>query len=97
MPDNSNGKVTHQVYINFILDFVIKPCLERGDDFVLKADGDSGRGTGKTRNMIKKWKKDHNLKHYFNDAQSSDLSLIEIADSQLNSTYKSFLAGTTPV
>ena len=54
MPSNSNGKMTHQVYIDAILDPVVKPWLDRGDDFVLEEDGDSGHGTGKRRNAVKK-------------------------------------------
>lgn len=45
VPGNSNGKMTHQVYIDSILEPVVKPWLERGDDFVLEEDGDSGHGT----------------------------------------------------
>ena len=77
VPGNSNGKMTHQVYIESVLDPVVKPWLERGDDFVLEEDGDSGHGTGKTRNAVKKWKEDHHLEHYFNCASSPDLSPIE--------------------
>lgn len=77
VPSNSNGKMTHQVYIDSILEPVVKPWLERGDDFVLEEDGDSGHGTGKTRNIVKKWKADHHLKHYFNCASSPDLAVIE--------------------
>ncbi len=44
VPGNSNGKMTHKVYIDSILDPVVKPWLERGDDFVLEEDGDSGHG-----------------------------------------------------
>lgn len=34
VPGNSNGNITHQVYIDSILDSVVKPWLDRGDDFV---------------------------------------------------------------
>ena len=71
--------MTHQVYIDSILDPVVKQWLDRGDDFVLEEDGDSGHGTGKTRNKVKSWKAEHDLKHYFNCPQSSDLSIIENA------------------
>ena len=77
VPSNSNGKMTHQVYIDAILDPVVKPWLERGDDFVLEEDGDSGHGTGKRRNAVKKWKLDHDLEHYFNCSSSPDLAPIE--------------------
>lgn len=73
---NSNDKMTHQMYINFILELVVKSWLERGNDFVLE-DDDSRHDTSKTRNSIKKWKKNHELEHYFNCASSSDLAIIE--------------------
>lgn len=60
---------------------VVKPWLERGDDFVLEEDGDSGHGTGRTRNAVKKWKEDHHLEHYFNCPSSPDLAPLKIAGS----------------
>jgi hypothetical protein len=74
---NSNEKMTHQIYINFILELVVKLWLKRENDFVLKEDDDSSHDTSKTRNIVKKWKKDHDFKHYFNCASSSDLIIIE--------------------
>ena len=74
VPGNSNGKMTHQVYIDSILEPVVKPWLDRDDDFVLEEDGDSGHGTGRTRIAVKKCKEDH---HYFNCASSPDMSPIE--------------------
>lgn len=47
VPGNNNGKMSHEVYINSILEPVVKPWLDRGDDFVLEEDEDSGHGTGK--------------------------------------------------
>ena len=60
--------------VNYV---IVKPLLDRDDDFVLEEDGDSGHGTGRTRNAVKKWKEDHRLEHYFNCASSPDLSPIE--------------------
>ncbi len=77
VPGNINDKMTHQMYIDSILELVIKSWLDRENDFVLEEDGDSGHGTGKTRNSVKKWKEDHGLEHYFNCASSSDLAIIE--------------------
>ena len=54
VPGNSNGKMTHQVYIDSILEPVVKPWLDRDDDFVLKENVDSGHGTGRARNTVKK-------------------------------------------
>ncbi len=45
--DNKNGKLTHQVYMDFILDPVVKPWITAGEDFVLEEDGDSGHGLSK--------------------------------------------------
>ena len=77
VPGNSNGKMTYQVYIDSILNSVVKSWLDRGDDFVLEEDGDSGHGTGRTRNAVKTWKESNHLNHYFNCSSSPDLSPIE--------------------
>lgn len=76
VPSNTNGKMTHDVYITSILDPIVKPWLDEKDNFVLKEDDDSGHGTGK-RNKVKTWKEKHGLKIYFNCPQSPDLSVIE--------------------
>lgn len=39
-----NGKMSHEVYVNQILEPVVKKWLQRGDVFVLEEDGDSGHG-----------------------------------------------------
>ncbi|KAF2029788.1 hypothetical protein EK21DRAFT_89559 [Setomelanomma holmii] len=43
---NTNGKMTQRAYIDQFLEPVVKPWLERGDDFVLEEDGNSGHGPG---------------------------------------------------
>ena len=53
VPGNRDGKMTHQVYIDSILEPVVKPWPDRDDDFVLEEDGDSGHSTGRTRNAVK--------------------------------------------
>jgi hypothetical protein len=68
--------MTQRGYIDQILEPVVKPWLERGDVFVLEEDGDSGHGLGKN-NIIRKWKNNNNLKHYFNVHSSPDLAPIE--------------------
>ncbi len=65
-----------KVYIDKILDPVIKPWLDQGQEFVLEEDGDSGHGTGAT-NVVRTWKKNHALKSYLNCASSPDLAPIE--------------------
>ena len=68
-----------QVYRDVILDGPVAQWLARGDEFVLEEDGDSGHGGGNStkRNIVKAWKKEHGLKHYFNTPGSPDLSPIE--------------------
>ena len=53
VPENSNEKMTHQVYIDSILNPVVKSWLDRGDDSVLEEDGNSGHDTDRTRNAVK--------------------------------------------
>jgi len=66
------------VYCN-ILEEVVSPWLLRDDAFILEEDGDSGhRGGNSTKNnIVKKWKEEHHLKHFFNTPGSPDLSPIE--------------------
>jgi hypothetical protein len=40
IPSNSNGKMAQKAYITQILE----PWIDRGDDFALEEDGDSGQG-----------------------------------------------------
>jgi hypothetical protein len=76
VPGNNNCKMSQEVYISAILEEVVKPWVESGQDFCLEEDGDSGHGPGKS-NIVRKWKEDHGVKHYFNCALSPDLSPIE--------------------
>jgi hypothetical protein len=76
VPGNRNGKMSLQAYRDQILEPIVKPWLERGDDFILEEDNDSGHGTGK-QNIVVSWKKKHGLKHYFNCSHSPDLSPVE--------------------
>ncbi|KAF2026267.1 hypothetical protein EK21DRAFT_115950 [Setomelanomma holmii] len=73
---NTNSKMTQPVYIDQIFEPVVKPWLERGDDFVLEEDGDSGYGLGKS-NVVRKWKQDNKLEHHFNCHSSPDFAPIE--------------------
>jgi hypothetical protein len=68
--------MTQRAYIDQILEPVVKPWLEQGDHSVLKEDGDSGHGPGK-HNIVRQWKKDNKLDHYFNCHSSPDLAPIE--------------------
>lgn len=44
-----NGKMSLQVYIDQILEPVVKPWLSEKQDFALEEDGDSGHGRAKNR------------------------------------------------
>ena len=68
--------MSHEVYINQILEPVVKPWIQSGQDFVLEEDGDSDHGTG-SNNIVRDWKEKNGLKHYFNCASSPDLAPIE--------------------
>ena len=74
---NRNGKMSQKAYIDQILEPIVKPWIINGQNFVLEEDGDSGHGPGRGNNIVKQWKAEHGLKHYFNCASSSDLSPIE--------------------
>lgn len=77
--ESRNGKMSLQVYRDQILEPIVKPWLERGEDFVLEEDNDSGHGgdDSKRMNIVKAWKKRNNLQHYFNCPGSPDLAPIE--------------------
>jgi hypothetical protein len=78
VPGNKNGKMSHNVYINQILEVAVKPWLRLKLPFVLEEDGDSGHGYGgKCDNKVKKWKRSHGLVTYQNCHNSPDLSPIE--------------------
>lgn len=74
--NNSNGKMTQEVYKRDILEPYVKRWIEEGRSFVLEEDGDSGHGPSKN-NPIRSWKEEHNLNSYFNCPRSPDLSPIE--------------------
>lgn len=76
VPENRNGKMTHKVYIDSILEFVVKPCIVEGHNFALEENGDSSHGTSK-KNPVREWKEEHGLESYFNCPQSPNLAVIE--------------------
>lgn len=45
VPGNSNRKMNQRVYINSILEPIVKPWLKAGEDFVLEKNNDSGHGS----------------------------------------------------
>lgn len=76
LPTSKHGKMSQEIYINQILEPIVKPWLLAGENFVLEEDGDSGHGP-KGRNIVKAWKRANGLEHFFNCASSPDLSPIE--------------------
>ncbi|KAF5657583.1 kinesin related 1 [Fusarium heterosporum] len=76
IPSNKNGKMTQKCYEEEILEKYVKSLIEEGRTFILEEDNDSGHGP-KGNNRISRWKEAHGLLHYFNCAQSPDLSPIE--------------------
>ncbi len=78
VPTNTNGKMSLQIYRDEILEKVVGPWVASGENFVLEEDGDSGHRTGRNeKNIIKIWKEEHHLKHFFNTPGLLDLSPIE--------------------
>ena len=74
-----NGKLTSKIYIE-IFEAMVKPMLDRGDDFILEEDGDTSHGGPQSakNNVARRWKEDHpQLKHYTNAPHSPDLAPIE--------------------
>jgi 2-hydroxy-3-keto-5-methylthiopentenyl-1-phosphate phosphatase len=75
---NSNGKMTQQDYINQIPIPEVMLWQERGEDYVLEQDGDSGHGPSKD-NIVRQFKEQYSIEHFFNCRGSPDLSPIENA------------------
>ena len=77
VPGNTNGKMTQQAYIDQVIESMVKPWLQAGEDFMLEEDGDSGHGPGRGDKVVKVWKREHGLQRYFRCASSPDLAPIE--------------------
>jgi hypothetical protein len=78
IPSNRNGRMSQQVYRDQILEKHVKKWLEEGHNFALEEDGYSGHGS-RGHNIVKAWKQENGLKHYFNCAGSPDWVPIEKA------------------
>ena len=63
VPGNTNGKMSQKLYIDKILEPIVKPWLQAHHDFVLEEDGDSGHGPGKS-NIVRTWKEQNGLESY---------------------------------
>ena len=85
VPSNTNGKMTHQVYIESILEPVVAEwCLEK-EPWCLEEDGDSGHGLKSQNNPVERWKHAHGMSkdsstihtYYANCRASPDFAIIE--------------------
>lgn len=79
-PGNSNGAISHKVYVDQILEKEVRKWVERGDDFVLEQDGAGGHGGGpkaRWNNPVKVWFEKMGVKTFFNCHDSPDLAPIE--------------------
>lgn len=81
--NNDNGKMSQQVYIDSVLNAIIKPLLDAGEKFIMQEDRDSGHGVAENNNKVRRYKKEIGLEYYFNPGKSPDLSVIENAFSPL--------------
>lgn len=84
------GRMVQQDYLDHILNPIIKPMLERGENFVLEEDQDRAHGPDNNNNRIQKWKDQHFMRYYINAPKSPDLNAIENAFFPL----QQFLANT---
>ena len=76
VPGNINERLTLKVYLKQILKPIVKPWIENHSRFVLEKNGDSGHETG-SKNIVRTWKQENKLEHYFKCASSPDSSSIE--------------------
>ena len=76
VPGNTNGKMSQKVYIDQILESIVKPWINVHHDFVLEEDDDLGHRLGKS-NIVHTWKEVNGLEFYFNYYLLSDLTPIE--------------------
>jgi hypothetical protein len=77
-PGNKNGKLSLQVYLNQILDPVVKPWLKSTQpDLILKEDNNSGHVESSASNIVAKRKKQNGLRSFFNCTNSPDLAPIK--------------------
>jgi hypothetical protein len=67
--------MSQKYYKDIILGGIMKEWIDRGGEFVLEEDRDSGHGL-RSRDMTK-FKKELGLRYYFNAPSSPDLSPIE--------------------
>lgn len=75
----SNDAIPMKTYRDQILDPIVKPWLDRGDDFILQEDGTIGHGKQNNNNIVRQWKEKHGLKWDVDTVGSPDLSPMDNA------------------
>lgn len=101
VPGNSNGKMSHRVYIDSILEHVVKPWLSdvkqgRIDPFVLEEDGDSGHGGGSKRNPVRVWKEEMDWNRISIVPRHQISVLLKIFGKHRSKLLEKYLIGTIP-
>ena len=69
--------MSQKVYIESILEPYTKAWIDRGDQFELEEDCDSGHGPAHNGNKVRKYKEKIGLQYYFNGPKSPDLRVAE--------------------
>ena len=79
-----------QVYINKILEPVVKPWLLEKQDFVSEENGDSGHGKAKNRNIVRQWKEKITYSIFLIVLHLLIFLLLRIAGSLLSNISRNF-------
>ena len=83
-----------QVYIDQILEPIVKPWIQVHQDFVLEEDGDLGHRPGKS-NIVRTWKENNGVESYFNCHNFPDLAPIENCWQPVKQTLRKYPHWTT--
>ncbi|KAI8631766.1 hypothetical protein F5Y19DRAFT_421936 [Xylariaceae sp. FL1651] len=75
---NCNGNITPQAYLDQILKPYVGQWLQEGQDFILE-DGGGGHGGDSENNVIRHWKEEQGLNHFFDYTGAPDLAPVEDA------------------
>ena len=85
VPTNNNGKMSHRVYIDSILEPIVSQWCKEDGQWAMEEDGDPGHGKGLKSNPVSQWKEAHDISNnpssrfrsFFNCPQSPDFAPIE--------------------
>ncbi|KAH8645497.1 hypothetical protein BX600DRAFT_519508 [Xylariales sp. PMI_506] len=76
---DATGAISMRTYVDKILDPIVHPWIERGEDFVLEEHRSIGHGTANKNNIVQQWKRRNAVESYVNITASPDLSPMEDA------------------